>query len=44
MQLLRQTFYFLRHGETDWNRIGLVQGQVNMPLERHRSCPGARRP
>jgi probable phosphoglycerate mutase len=37
MQLLRQTleflpFYFLRHGETDWNRIGLVQGQVNMPL------------
>jgi probable phosphoglycerate mutase len=32
MQLLRQTFFFLRHGETDWNRIGLVQGQVNMPL------------
>ena len=32
MPLLRQTFYFLRHGETDWNRIGLVQGQVNMPL------------
>jgi probable phosphoglycerate mutase len=32
MELLRQTFYFLRHGETDWNRIGLVQGQVNTPL------------
>lgn len=32
MQLHRQTFFFLRHGETDWNRIGLVQGQVNMPL------------
>jgi probable phosphoglycerate mutase len=32
MELLRQTFYFLRHGETEWNRIGLVQGQVNMPL------------
>ena len=32
MYLLRQTFYFLRHGETDWNRAGLVQGQVNTPL------------
>ncbi|MBL8709815.1 MAG: histidine phosphatase family protein [Rhodospirillaceae bacterium] len=32
MQLLRQTFYFLRHGETEWNRRGLIQGRVNMPL------------
>jgi broad specificity phosphatase PhoE len=32
MDLLRQTFYFLRHGETDWNRAGLVQGQANIPL------------
>lgn len=32
MQLLRQTFYFMRHGETDWNRSGRVQGSVNTPL------------
>lgn len=32
MHLLRQTFFFLRHGETDWNSHGLVQGQMNIPL------------
>lgn len=25
-------FWFLRHGETDWNRQGLSQGNVDIPL------------
>jgi broad specificity phosphatase PhoE len=25
-------FYFLRHGETDWNRLGICQGQSDIPL------------
>ncbi len=25
-------FYFLRHGETDWNRNRLIQGQADVPL------------
>ncbi len=25
-------FFFLRHGETDWNAQGLSQGQVDIPL------------
>ncbi len=25
-------FYFLRHGETDWNRTGRTQGQLDAPL------------
>lgn len=25
-------FYFLRHGETDWNLQGLAQGQTDVPL------------
>ncbi len=28
-------FYFLRHGETDWNAQGLSQGQVEVPLNAH---------
>lgn len=24
--------YFIRHGETDYNRQGLIQGQINIPL------------
>ena len=32
MQLNQNSFYFLRHGETDWNRERRVQGQVNVPL------------
>ena len=27
-----KTFYFLRHGETDWNAQGLVMGQSDIPL------------
>ncbi len=25
-------FWFLRHGETDWNAAGLSQGNVDVPL------------
>ncbi|MCV6614082.1 MAG: histidine phosphatase family protein [Cellvibrionaceae bacterium] len=24
--------YFLRHGQTDWNRLGLLQGRLDVPL------------
>ena len=26
------SFYFLRHGETDWNARGIMQGQTDVPL------------
>ena len=25
-------FWYLRHGETDWNRRGLSQGSIDIPL------------
>jgi 2,3-bisphosphoglycerate-dependent phosphoglycerate mutase len=28
----RVAFWFLRHGETDWNAQGISQGNVNIPL------------
>lgn len=28
----RRPFYFLRHGQTDWNRDGLYQGITDVPL------------
>jgi len=31
-QLTKIPFFFLRHGETDWNAQGLSQGQVEVPL------------
>jgi broad specificity phosphatase PhoE len=31
-QLTQIPFFFLRHGETDWNAQGLSQGQVEIPL------------
>ncbi len=30
--LEKQSFFFLRHGETDWNREERAQGQVDIPL------------
>ncbi|KAA2213151.1 histidine phosphatase family protein [Teichococcus oryzae] len=30
--LTRKAFWFLRHGETDWNARGLSQGNVDIPL------------
>ena len=31
-QLAQVPFWYLRHGETDWNRQGLQQGSVDIPL------------
>ncbi len=28
----RTPFWFMRHGETDWNRDGLIQGSTDVPL------------
>ncbi len=30
--LIRQPFWFLRHGQTDWNRAGRCQGRCDVPL------------
>lgn len=32
MTLNRRAFWFLRHGETDWNALNLSQGNVDVPL------------
>ncbi len=37
-----QTVYLLRHGETEWNRVGRVQGHLDSPLTA-RGCEQARR-
>jgi broad specificity phosphatase PhoE len=33
--LLRRPYWFLRHGETDWNRENRTQGSTNVPLNEH---------
>ena len=30
--LTERAFWFLRHGETDWNAQNLAQGRVDIPL------------
>lgn len=32
--LLKKEFYLFRHGETDWNRIGRMQGAADVPLNK----------
>ena len=32
MNASRPTIYFIRHGETDWNLEGRLQGQRDIPL------------
>jgi probable phosphoglycerate mutase len=31
-ELTRTAFWYLRHGETDWNAQGLSQGSTDIPL------------
>ncbi|MGH6893495.1 MAG: histidine phosphatase family protein [Dongiaceae bacterium] len=46
--LARQPFWFLRHGQTDWNRTGRCQGRKDVPLsmqgeaEAHAAIPHLR--
>lgn len=32
MILQHKPFYFIRHGETDWNKLNIIMGSVDIPL------------
>ena len=35
MPFIRKSFYFLRHGETDWNQQQRIMGQSDIPLNKN---------
>ena len=32
MPLPNKSFYFIRHGETDWNKRHIIMGSIDIPL------------